>query len=43
MRAIQVSDINSALGTTIEDYKPLKNREFILLSDDIYWGKTYDV
>lgn len=43
MRAIQVSDINSALGTTIEDYKPLKNREFILLSDDLYWGKTYDV
>lgn len=43
MRQIQKSDIESALGITIEDYKPLQNREFILLSDDIYYGKTYDV
>lgn len=43
LRQIQQSDINSALGTTLEEYKPLKNREFILLSDDIYKGKTYSV
>ena len=43
MRQIQASDVNSALGTTLEEYKPLQNREFILLSDDLYRGKTYDV
>ena len=43
LRQIQRSDIDSALGTTLEQYKPLKNREFILLSDDIYEGKTYSV
>lgn len=43
MRQIQKSDIDSALGVTIEDYKPLQNREFILLSDDIYYGRTFDV
>lgn len=43
LRQIQKSDIDSALGTTLEEYKPLKNREFILLSDDIYKGKTYSV
>ena len=43
LRQIQQSDVSSALGTTLEDYKPLKNREFILLSDDIYYGKTYDL
>lgn len=43
LRQIQQSDVNSALGTTLEEYKLLKNREFILLSDDIYEGKTYFV
>ena len=43
MRMLQASDVASSLGTTIEGYKALKNREFILLSDDIYYGKTYDV
>lgn len=43
MRQIQKSDVDSALGVTVEDYKPLQNREFILLSDDIYYGRTYDV
>lgn len=43
LRQIQKTDIDSALGTTLEEYKPLKNREFILLSDDIYEGKTYFV
>ena len=43
LRQIQKSDVDSALGTTLEEYKPLKNREFILLSDDIYEGKTYSV
>ena len=43
LRQIQQSDVNSALGTTLEEYKPLKNREFILLSDDVYSGKTYSV
>lgn len=43
MRQIQVSDVNSALGTTLEEYKPLQNRDFILLSDDLYRGKTYDI
>ena len=43
LRQIQQSDVNSALGTTLEEYKPLKNREFILLSDDVYEGKTYSV
>ena len=43
LRQIQKSDIDSALGTTLEEYKPLKNREFILLSDDIYEGRTYSV
>lgn len=43
LRQIQQSDVNSALGTTLEEYKPLKNREFILLADDIYEGKTYSV
>ena len=43
LRQIQKTDIDSALGTTLEEYKPLKNREFILLSDDIYKGITYSV
>ena len=43
LRQIQKSDVDSALGTTLEEYKPLKNREFILLSDDIYEGRTYSV
>ena len=43
LRQVQKSDIDSALGTTLEEYKPLKNREFILLSDDVYEGKTYFV
>lgn len=43
LRQIQKSDIDSALGTTLEECKPLKNREFILLSDDVYKGKTYSV
>ena len=43
LRQIQQSDVNSALGTTLEEYKSLKNREFILLSDDIYEGKTFFV
>ena len=43
MRQIQASDVNSALGTTLEEYKPLQNREFILLSDNLYKGRTYNV
>ena len=43
LRQIQQSDVNSALGTTLESPKTLKNREFILLSDDIYEGITYSV
>lgn len=43
MRMIQNSDVMSSLGTTIENYKPLQNREFILLSDNIYYGRTYDI
>ena len=43
LRQIQKSDVDSALGTTLEEYKPLKNREFILLSDNVYEGKTYSV
>lgn len=43
MRAIQTSDIISSLGTSLEEYPRLQNREFILLSDNIYFGKTYDI
>ena len=43
MRSIQTSDIISALGTSLEEYPRLKNREFILLADDIYYGMTYDI
>lgn len=43
MRMIQNSDVMSSLGTTIENYRPLQNREFILLSDNIYYGRTYDI
>ena len=43
MRMIQQSDYQSALGTTTENGIKLQNREFILLSDDIYYGKTYDI
>lgn len=43
MRMIQTSDVMASLGTTIENYRPLQNREFLLLSDDIYRGKTYDI
>lgn len=43
MRAIQTSDIISSLGTSLEEYPRLKNREFILLADDIYYGKTFDI
>lgn len=43
MRHLQKSDTMSSLGTTIEDYSPLKNRQFILISDNIYQGVTYDL
>ena len=43
MRMIQKSDVESSLGISLEEYKVLQNREFILLSDDIYFGKTYDI
>ena len=43
MRSIQTSDIISSLGTSLEEYPRLKNREFILLSDNIYFGKTFDI
>lgn len=43
MRMIQQSDYQSALGTTIENGISLQNREFILLSDNIYYGKSYDL
>ncbi len=43
MRAIQTSDIISSLGTSLEEYPRLQNREFILLSDNIYFGKTFDI
>lgn len=43
MRSIQNSDIISSLGTSLEQYPKLKNRDFILLSDDIYFGRTYDI
>ena len=43
MRMIQQSDYQSALGTTTENGVKLQNREFILLSDDLYYGKSYDI
>ena len=43
MRMIQQSDYQSALGTTTENGIKLQNREFILLSDNLYYGKTYDI
>ena len=43
MRMIQQSDYQAALGTTTENGIKLQNREFILLSDNLYYGKSYDI
>ena len=43
MRMIQQSDYQAALGTTTENGIKLQNREFILLSDNLYYGKTYNI
>ena len=43
MRMIQQSDYQAALGTTTENGVNLQNREFILLSDNLYYGKSYDI
>lgn len=43
MRTIQTSDLISALGTSLEEKTTLQNRDFIMLSDNLYYGKTYDI
>ena len=41
-RQVENSSYQAILGCSIED-KRLNKREFILMSDDIYYGKTYDI
>lgn len=41
-RQVESSSYQAILGCSIED-KRLNKREFILMSDDIYCGKTYDI
>ena len=41
-RQVESSSYQAILGCSIED-KRLNKREFILMSDDIYYGKTYDI
>ena len=41
-RQVESSSYQAILGCSIED-KKLNKREFILMSDDLYCGKTYDI
>ena len=43
MRLLQQSDYQSALGTSLDAPVTLQNREFILVSDSIYKGKSYNL
>lgn len=43
MRLLQQSDYQSALGTSLDAPVTLQNREFILVSDQIYEGKSYNL
>lgn len=43
MRQLQSSDYLTSAGTDVTDYLPLKNREFILISDNIYKGKSMSI
>lgn len=43
MRLLQQSDYQSALGTSLDTSVTLQNREFILVSDSIYKGKSYNL
>ena len=43
MRQLQKSDYNTSAGCDISDCLPLKEREFILISNEIVKGHTYDV
>ena len=40
-RQVDSSSYSTVLGTTVEE--KLKKREFLLYSDDVYKGRTYDV
>ena len=41
-RQVENSSYQAILGCSIED-KRLNKREFILMSDDLYYGKSYDI
>ena len=43
MRQLQKSDYNTSAGCDIIDYLPLKEREFVLISNEVVKGRTYDV
>lgn len=43
MRLLQQSDYQSALGISLDGGITLQNREFILVSDSIYKGKSYNL
>lgn len=43
MRLLQQSDYQSALGISLDTSVTLQNREFILVSDSIYKGKSYNL
>lgn len=43
MRLLQQSDYQSALGTSLDAPVTLQNREFIIVSDSIYKGKSYNL
>lgn len=43
MRLLQQSDYQSALGISLDGGITLQNREFILVSDNIYKGKSYNL
>ena len=41
-RQVENSSYQAILGCSVED-KRLNKREFILMSDDLYYGKSYDI
>lgn len=43
MRLLQQSDYQSALGVSLDSKVTLRNREFILVSNGIYFGKSYNL
>ena len=41
-RQVEDSSYRAILGVSVEE-RNLKKREFIIMSDDVYYGKSYDI